>query len=692
MKKSLILFLLILISVCAVSNVSAADDANILASDNTTDIETKTTDESPTEDYLADSQDNANNLKSGNNNYRDLQYKIDNAKEGDTITIEGNYTCDYLINVDKTLKIVGAGDGAVIKYNGSSEYNTPFFNIGENASNVVLSNIKFVGSVFLYGGAITWQGDYGTLKDCEFIDNNARSTDYGIGGALLIIGKNCKVDGCTFINNHAVLYGGAIISNGTGTIISDCEFSDNVASGEGSYGGALVLRSADSTVRNCIFSNNHCIDYGGAIAALEENIAIINCQFINNYVSNKNDESKYTGGGAIFSANSHGLTVDDCDFIGNHAREAYGGAISLCENDTVKKSFFEGNYASLGNDLILYDCKNIISNHFVIDYNETPRDAIFIYSDEISSKNTFEKIKVDSNVIFSPGLIFEYGDAGHVGVSVDGGIIELKNIKVLNHNEAKITYTNNEITISNLNVGNYVLRVTTTPDENHTAVDGYMNFTVKKATAVISASKLTVALKSSSVWKITLIDARNKKPISGMKLNLKVYTGSKYKTVQVTTNAKGIASYKTNALTAGTHKIIVSGKHNGYNFNTLTSQIAVVKQTPLTFKLQSKESNKKGSGLSYIVYNKNTKKAINGVKLKVLIYTGKKYKEYTLTTKKIKGKKTYNGAIGFTTNDFSAGAHKVIIKPVALKYKGSITTSLTIQKAATKGIKYFRTI
>ena len=163
MKKSLILFLLILISVCAVSNVSAADDANILASDNTTDIETKTTDESPTEDYLVDSQDNANNLKSGNNNYRNLQYKIDNAKEGDTITIEGNYTCDYLINVDKTLKIVGAGDGAVIKYNGSSEYNTPFFNIGENASNVVLSNIKFVGSVFLYGGAITWQGDNGTI-------------------------------------------------------------------------------------------------------------------------------------------------------------------------------------------------------------------------------------------------------------------------------------------------------------------------------------------------------------------------------------------------------------------------------------------------------------------------------------------------------------------------------------------------
>jgi hypothetical protein len=96
--------------------------------------------------------------------------------------------------------------------------------------------------------------------------------------------------------------------------------------------------------------------------------------------------------------------------------------------------------------------------------------------------------------------------------------------------------------------------------------------------------------------------------------------------------------------------------------------------------------------LSYIVSNKNTGKAINGVKFKVLIYTGKTYKTYYLTSKKIKSGKVYNGAFGFSTNNFKAGTHKVKIIPVDIKYKGSITTSITITSAATKGPKYFKTV
>ena len=146
-------------------------------------------------------------------------------------------------------------------------------------------------------------------------------------------------------------------------------------------------------------------------------------------------------------------------------------------------------------------------------------------------------------------------------------------------------------------------------------------------------------------------------------------------------------------MTSGTHKIEVSAIHRGYKFNTLTSTITVVKQTPLKFKLQQRTNGKSGSLLSYLVSNKNTNKGINGVKIKVLIYTGKKYKTYTLTTKKLKGKKkSYNGAIGFATNSFSAGKHKVVFMPENIKYKGTITTSITIQKSATKGIKFFRKI
>ena len=178
-----------------------------------------------------------------------------------------------------------------------------------------------------------------------------------------------------------------------------------------------------------------------------------------------------------------------------------------------------------------------------------------------------------------------------------------------------------------------------------------------------------------------------------MKLTLKVYTGKKYKTVHVTTNSKGVASYKTKGLSAGTHKIVVSGTHSGYKFNTLTSSIKVIKQTALKFKLQARTSDRDGAILSYIVSNKKTNKGINGIKIKFLIYTGKKYKTFVLKTKKIKGStKIYNGAIGFATNEFSVGTHKVKILPYDLKYKGSATSSIVIKKSAAKGVKFFRSI
>ena len=294
--------------------------------------------------------------------------------------------------------------------------------------------------------------------------------------------------------------------NGSACTITNCEFNDNMANGEKSHGGAIALWADNSIISHCKFTNNHCTDYGGAISVLKQNNTIEYCEFYNNYITNKLDENETQGGGAIFSADSDGLTVDNCTFIGNQALEAYGGAISLYINNTVRKSFFKDNMARLGNDL-MYSSYDIMFNHFVLDYDEIIADAVpgIPYFELLRLNNTIERVKVNSSVIFSPGLIFEYGSSGSIYVNVSGGKIELKNIHVLNHDKAKITYSNNVLTISNLDVGNYTLRVTTTPDENHTAVDGDLNFTVKQATAVIKASKLTVALKSAGVWTITLV-------------------------------------------------------------------------------------------------------------------------------------------------------------------------------------------
>jgi len=285
---------------------------------------------------------------------------------------------------------------------------------------------------------------------------------------------------------------------------------------------------------------------------------------------------------------------------------------------------------------------------------------------------------VKSKVTFSAGVSFEYGGSASIYVTVEGGTVNGKSIQILGHPEAKITFIKNMITVSGLNPGTYTLRVESIPDSDHKAGEGTVGITVRKATAVIKASKLTVALKSGALWTIKIIDSKTKKPISNMKVTLKVYTGNKYKTVTLNTNSKGEANYQTRSLTKGNHRIVVSATHNGYNFNTLTSSINVIKPTKLSFKVK-KNIAKDGSSLSITV--KKGKKPINGIKIKLLVYTGKKYKTVVLKSK-TKGK--YKGVCGWGTNKIGVGSHKVVIKPVSIKYSGSKTVKMNIKKSAKK--------
>jgi ribosomal protein S19 len=268
-------------------------------------------------------------------------------------------------------------------------------------------------------------------------------------------------------------------------------------------------------------------------------------------------------------------------------------------------------------------------------------------------------------------------------VIVDGGSVSAKNIQVLGHPEAKIVFANNVLTVSGLAVGKYTLRVRTTPDENHYAVDKDLSITVNKATAVIKASSVTVALKKGSLWTIKLADSKTGNPISNMMLTLKVFTGKNYKIVTVTTNFKGEASYQTKGLTKGIHRVIVSGSHAGYNFNTLTSTIKVIKPKKLTFKV-NKNIAKDGSSLSITTLYK--KKPINGVKLTLVVYNGKKvFKTVSLKSKTI-GK--YKGVSGWGTNKITVGSHKIVLMPANIKYAGSKNIKLTLKKSAKKYVAW----
>ena len=416
----------------------------------------------------------------------------------------------------------------------------------------------------------------------------------------------------------------------------------------------------------------------GAIFINASRNTVSNCDFKDNYVLNSSD-----GGGAVYTSSEY-FTIYNCSFLGNHAKNGNGGAVYLGGIGTVNNSHFENDSAKNGNAIYVKEgYSKVLSNNFVVETNDAIKNAVYGISvtDLQNDNNKFKVLKTDSKVLFEASMIFKYGASGKIQVKVTGGKIEQKNIKVLGHSEAKIAFSNNVITVSNLAVGKYTLQVTTTPDSDHLAVNKTLSITVKKATAVIKAQKLTVALKKGTYWSVKIVDPRNGKGIPKMNVTLKVYTGKKYKKIKLKTNSKGIASYQTRKLSKGNHKVVVSATHKGYKLNSLTSSIKVIKQTPLKFNV-TRETHNDGASLSIFVKNKKTKKPVNGVKVKLLIYTKSKLtKTVVLKTLTYEGNK---GVVGYATNELSVGKHTVKIRPYNIKYSGSATSSLYIRKGAKK--------
>ena len=110
------------------------------------------------------------------------------------------------------------------------------------------------------------------------------------------------------------------------------------------------------------------------------------------------------------------------------------------------------------------------------------------------------------------------------------------------------------------------------------------------------------------------------------------------------------------------------------NIEKLTSKI-VVKKAPTTLT-PKKLTAKKGTSTYFKVTVKNTKtkKVITGVKVKIKVYTGKKYKTYTVKTNS-------KGIAQINVKSLAVGTHKVVVSS-ANKYcvAKAVTSSIKITK------------
>ena len=158
--------------------------------------------------------------------------------------------------------------------------------------------------------------------------------------------------------------------------------------------------------------------------------------------------------------------------------------------------------------------------------------------------------------------------------------------------------------------------------------------------------------------------------LSDIPVIFKVFTGNKYKAYRETTDSNGDVVFEIpTKLDAGTHKIqVIIGKEI-----MKTTSIKIDKARTIVKAPKVTNKYKKSRYFKVTIKNKETKKMLSNVKVKIKVFTGKKFKTYTAKTNK-KGKATIN------TKNLKIGTHKVVISSANNNYKISAKSAIKIKK------------
>ena len=359
-------------------NENLESDSNILALSN--------------DDVLA-----GNNITPADFTFAAIQTAVDNASDGDTISLqEGTYLNNGTgeIKINKNISIVGINGLSIL----DGEKKSAIFSIGASSINITdiifmngndeggcggaiffnneiyNSNINatFINNTAMYGGANYFKDNVFNSTIAGTYTNNTVIND---GGANHFSGSvfNSTVSG-TYTNNKAEQWGGAnyfsgdpsnsiIVSNSTIT----GTYTNNVAQWDG--GANYFWNVLNSTVSGT-YTNNTAVDEGGA-------------NYFYNNVSNTNITGTYTdnkaeqhGGANYFYDDVSGTNITGT-YINNKA-EKHGGAIYFFNNVGNVKMFTVGGIYinNTANDGAIIHFN--VHDSFSQPLNSTVKHAIFL--------------------------------------------------------------------------------------------------------------------------------------------------------------------------------------------------------------------------------------------------------------------------------------------------------------------------
>jgi len=224
---------------------------------------------------------------------------------------------------------------------------------------------------------------------------------------------------------------------------------------------------------------------------------------------------------------------------------------------------------------------------------------------------------------------------------------------------------------ASLDVGKHKVEIYSA-DNRYDAAQVTKTITVKKASAKITAKKVTAYYKGGKYLTVKLTNTKNKKGIFNAKINIKIFVSkNRYYNYNGNTGMNGQIKVLLDSLKPGSYKVVVSGADSkNFKASQVTTKI-VIKKAPA--KLTPKKLTAKKGAKKYFkvtVKNKKTKKVIKGVKVKIKVYTGKKAKTYTVKT-------NAKGIAQISAKKLKVGKHKVVVTSankyvVAKKAKSTI--------------------
>ena len=573
--KRYLLFLFILLTITlSVSSISAGDADNATLETDIDDVAISVNDITSDVNLSSDDEDvNTDSIGS----FDDLSYEINNTSEGAILVLDKDYEfvngSYYGILISKSITI--DGDGHTLNGNKISR----IFNI--TADNVTIKNVNFIngnayGRYFsnnVGGGAIHWSGNNGYLLNCSFENNT---------GSGIEDDPFDEVE--TYVDDQGIVWsrvrvrpmgaktneGGAILWLGSNGTVNGCSFKSNGV-GYPNSGGAISWRGDLGKVIASEFISNDAWA-GSAICWVGENGSIISSNFLDNGM----------GSAIMWFANTGNISDSILLDSFRSALHIYNGSVTA-ENNWWGDTIDDYNGTSKPNQIKSWLVLNVTADKSIVYEGDevTANFSLKYLVDSLGISREYASDMLDFNLYLANGDViklvngtgqykFRADSTGLInGISISNGKtkINIKSLSKIKSNDLTKLYRSSKqfkvrvFADDGKVVAGKIVNLTINKKTYHARTDknGYatLNINLKPGKYSITTQYGKVKVKNNIVVKSTLITKDISKKIkSSARFYVKVLknTGKVYskktvqikflgKTYNVKTNSKGIAAF-----------------------------------------------------------------------------------------------------------------------------------------------------